>query len=420
MLHRRSIGTLASLLSSLLAVAAGAAGCRGARAAPAADLAVRRGDFQERVLLTGELESERATELKVPPNRVFRLEIRALVKDGSPVVAGQVLAVFDNSQFTNDLEDKRLENAEKENELARARAAAESDDAQRAFAVEEKRAALEKARIQAAVPQGLMAEREYQDRQLARRRAEVELAHAEADREAHRQASAADLEVKKIELARGEREVADALTAISGLVLRAPTAGIALVAEDPWEGRKVRVGDGLFSGQKVVLIPDLSTLRVAAELSDVDDGRVRPGMPARLTLDAYPGRSYAGRVAAVSPVARESARSSLLRSFHVEIDLRDRDLAHMRPGMSVKVEVLGPERQGALLAPRAALDLAAQPPRALLAGGGAAPVRLGECDPLTCVVESGLGPGERLRPLVPPAGHSPAGEAAGAAEGAGG
>jgi HlyD family secretion protein len=412
MFHRPSSRTLLPLLAAVLLPGAIWTGCAGARATPAADLAVGRGDFQERVLLTGELESQRAIEVKVPQTRFFRLSLRALVPDGTPVAAGQVVAELDNSQFTGELEDKRLELAGKESDAAREGAQVASEDAQRAFAVEEKRGALEKARIQAAVPHGLIPEREYQERQLALRRAEVGLAKAEADRAAHRQASVADLAVKRIELARQEREVADALEAIGSLVLRAPSAGIALSAEDPWEGRKVRVGDDLYGGETVVLLPDLASLEVQTALSDIDDGRVRPGMAARLTLDAYPDRSYAGRVAEVSPVAQESARSPVLRSFGVRVALLERDPARLRPGMSVKVEVLGPVRRGVLLAPRAALDLAAQPPRALLAGGGAAPVELGACDPQRCVVLAGLAAGERLRPLAPVTARAPVAEGA--------
>src|SRR6478752_2975362 len=106
-----------ALLPLLILAAAAAAGCGGETATASAtpELTVRRGDFQERVLLTGELASERATEVKVPQTRAFRLELRALVEDGTPVAAGQVLAELDNSQFTRELEDKRLENAEKRN-----------------------------------------------------------------------------------------------------------------------------------------------------------------------------------------------------------------------------------------------------------------------------------------------------------------
>jgi hypothetical protein len=69
---------------------------------------------------------------------------------------------------------------------------------------------------------------------------------------------------------------------------------------------------------------------------------------------------------------------------------------------------LGAELKDVLLVPRAALDFssmaqtagsAGKPggPRALLASGGAVPVKLGECGALECVVLSGLAEGTPLR-----------------------
>jgi multidrug resistance efflux pump len=204
--------------------------------------------------------------------------------------------------------------------------------------------------------------------------------------------------VRGIDLAKSRREIKAAEEAIAALVLTAPRAGIVLSAEHPWEGRRIHEGDNVWIGLPVMSLPDLSSLVVDAALSDVDDGRVRAGMAAVCTLDTYPGIAFPGRVAEVSPVARESARSSLLRTFKVRLRLDRVDTVRMRPGMSVKVEILGPEAKEAVLAPRAGLDLAADPPRARLAAGGFVPVRLGACDALDCVALSGLAPGTRLRP----------------------
>src|SRR6185503_11770052 len=222
------------------------------------------------------------------------------------------------------------------------------------------------------VPQTLLPLLEYQQRQLSLEKARVAVAKAEADLQAQRQGSAADLGVRAVDLDKARREIRDAETAISALVLTAPRDGIILAADHPWEGRKIEVGDNVWVGLAVMSVPDLSSVVVDAALSDVDDGRVRPGMTALCSLDAYPGETFPARVETVAAVAREAARSSLLRSFKVRLRLDRVDPARMRPGMSVKVEVLGAEVQNALLAPRAGLDLTPQPPeppRARLAAG---------------------------------------------------
>jgi hypothetical protein len=393
-IHRSALGLLA-LLAGPLAGCAGGARATG-EAAAGGDLAVRRGDLRSRLLLTGELKAAEAEELIVPRTPTWQLQIRWMEEDGAVVKAGQRVVEFDNSSFTSELEEKKLSAAEAEKELARMEAESRSATAEKTFAVEQKRTDLAKARIAAQVPPDLLAQRELQERQLAVRRAEVELAKAEEDLAAHRKASAADLEVRRIALEKSRREIRQAEQAISDLTLRAPRDGIMLVGDHPWEGRKLHEGDTVFVGLTVASLPDLTTMIVEASLSDVDDGRVKPGMDVLCTLDAYPEESFHGRVNDVAAVAQEAPRRPLLRSFPVRIQLDHVD-PRMRPGMSVRVEALGPEVKKALLAPRAGLDLETAPPRARLADGRTAEVRLGPCSATDCVVESGLEEGARLR-----------------------
>jgi len=151
----------------------------------------------------------------------------------------------------------------------------------------------------------------------------------------------------------------------------------------------------------VVRLPDLRTMRVKAMLSDVDEGRVAPGMTAICTLDAHPERKMAGVVRSISPVAREPAQRSQRRSFEVIVSISESDRSQMLPGLSVKVEIQGRQVAGALVAPRAAIDFDAEPARLLLAGGGTVPIDVGLCDAQRCQVRgragSPLAAGQRLR-----------------------
>jgi multidrug resistance efflux pump len=378
------------------------AGCsgRGAHAEAEADsgLTVHRGVFRQRLLLTGELAAERGEQLTVPRTNVWQLQVRWMAEDGTPVKAGEPVVSFDNSQFASDLEEKRLSASQAGSQLSSAKAETRTTLAEKKFELEKARSELEKARIAAAVPKDLLSLRDYQEKQLALKRAQSEYEKAQAALATQGKVSSTDLEVQKISLDKSLREINDAEKAIEALTLRAPRDGMMLVGKHPWEGRKLQVGDTVWVGMAVATLPDLSSMIVQASLSDVDDGRIAPGMEVRCTLDAYPGTTYKGRVMEISPVARESQRSPLLRYFPVRIALEKSDPSRMRPGMSVRVEVLGAEMRNALLVPRAALDLSATgKPRALLAGGGTAEVKLGPCGPNDCVVEGGLQEGTRLR-----------------------
>ncbi len=381
-----------------------ALGCAGAGAAgPGADgralapLAVTRGDFQGRLLLTGELQAARAQVVAVPRAPSWQLQIRWLEEDGARVHAGQRVAELDNSEFAGDLEEKRTAAAEKAENLERDGAEAARREAEQSFAVDKARAEVEKARLAAEVPAELLSERDAADRRLALKKAEVALAKAEADLDAERRSTRADRELAEIDLARARREIATAEEAIAALSLTAPTDGLLLLGDHPWEGRKLQAGDSVWVGLPVARIPDLSTLEVEAVLFDVDDGLVTPGMAAVATPDAYPDLRLPGRVREVAPVAREVERSTLRRYFRVAIALDRVDPERMRPGMSVKVEVTTAGRPNALVAPREALDLGTEPPRAALAGGGWAAVQLGPCNAAECIIERGLDEGARLR-----------------------
>lgn len=376
-----------------------ASGClvAGAGEQGPADLVVRKGTFQQRFLLTGELRAAAAVPLVVPRTPGVQVQLRWMAEDGSEVEAGQRVVEFDNSSFTSDLEDRRLTLSERETDLERVRTEAAAAIAEREFELEQRRAELEKARIQASIPRELLSARDYQERQLDLRRAEVAVRKAREDVEATRRAKRSEVELSRIELESAREDIEEAESAIELLTLRAPTSGVLMLEDHPWEGRKFQLGDSLYAGWTVARLPDLSTLRVEAVLHDVDEGRIAEGMRARATPDAFPGLHLGGEVAEVSPVAREVTRSSLRRYFLVRVALDDSEPGRLRPGMSVKVEVFGEPRDGVLLAPRRGLALDADPPRAHLAGGGVREVRLGPCNPSHCVIEEGLAEDDRLR-----------------------
>ena len=390
-----------SLLSLGLAFIA-ALGCRDAVGsatvvAATSDLTVREGEVRACQLLTGELVAERAEVLSVPQVPGWQAQIRWLARDGSEVKPGDPVAIFDSGALASDVEEKKLKVAEAERELERKMAEAETQAAEKRYAIEEKRTALGKARTRAEVPPELLPQAEYQERQRALARAEGELAKAERALATQVATSRADLEVDRISLAASRREIETAERGRSALSVVAPRAGLVLVGRHPWEDRELREGDSVWVGMTIASLPDLSTLGVLARLADVDDGRIAPGMAATCTLDAYPRQAMACRIEEISALAGEAAKGARLRrAFAVRISLSGADPKRMLPGMSVRVEACGTAEKG-VLAPRAGLDLAANPPHARLAAGGTAPVRLGACGPLDCRVLEGLTAGQKLR-----------------------
>jgi RND family efflux transporter MFP subunit len=82
---------------------------------------------------------------------------------------------------------------------------------------------------------------------------------------------------------------------------------------------------------KLYAIADLADVWVLAQIFQNDAGKIKPGDPAEVTLDAYPGQVFKGRVDYVLPQLDMTTRTLPVRLVFPNADLR------LRPGMYVNV-----------------------------------------------------------------------------------
>jgi multidrug resistance efflux pump len=302
---------------------------------------------------------------------------------------------LDTSAVTSNLDDKRTTLREAEHKLAQQLASLRATLAEKEFDVQKWRNDLAKAEIKAGIPRDLIPEREAQERDLELKRSRKELAKAEEVLRATRVGAAAEQRNLEIALSTARKEIVRAETALRVLTLTAPADGIVIFLDHPWEGRKMQVGDRVWVGMPIAKIPDLSTLEVVASLWDVDDGRVTVGDRATVTIDAYPEKSFSGRVVSVAPVAQEGARQTLRRAFRTVIALDRTDTERMRPGLSTKVVIEKLIASNTLLAPRHAIRRRAG--RAYVhTTAGEREVVIGRCSAHDCAVLKGLTERNRL------------------------
>ncbi len=364
--------------------------------APRNALRVRRGTLTRELVLTGELEAAKGEAITVPDLPQWQSSIKWLATDGMSVKTGERVVELDNTSFTTDLDSKRQTELQARQELEQKESEWKADLEQKQLDFDTRKSECDKAKIDASVPKEILSAREYNDRQIKFERTSVEFAKARDVLAAQKHEVGADRNNLLLRLQKAQREIRIAEKAIESVVLRAPRDGIVIIRDHPWEGRKIQAGDTVWVGFPLALIPEMSSMRVSAALADVDDGRVRAGMPAAVVLDGYPGMTFNGKIATISAVAQESARQSLRRAFKVTVSLDRIDTERMRPALSARVIVNTGTVANALIAPRAALDVTSKQPRARLAGGRTVDVSLGACNAQECVVTKGLEEGQRL------------------------
>lgn len=82
---------------------------------------------------------------------------------------------------------------------------------------------------------------------------------------------------------------------------------------------------------KLYSIADLSTVWVNAQVFQTDVGRIKPGDPAEVTVDAYPGKTFKGRVDVILPQVDMNTRTVRVRLVFSNPGLQ------LKPGMYVNV-----------------------------------------------------------------------------------
>jgi HlyD family secretion protein len=99
----------------------------------------------------------------------------------------------------------------------------------------------------------------------------------------------------------------------------------------------------------VASVVDISSVRLVANVVEKDLRLVNPGDPARVTVDAYPGETFSGRIARVAPVLDPATRTA-----EIEIEVPNRDY-RLKPGMYARMSVTIESRRQATLVPKEAV-----------------------------------------------------------------
>jgi multidrug resistance efflux pump len=355
-------------------------------------------------LLTGELRAVRSFTLATPRGGERELQIRWMVDDGAEVKRGDRLVEFDAARLIQTIEERRLKLRQAENDREGRERSATAESERKRVAVDKAEVEADKARIDAAVPAELRAAVEWRKFQAAWQEKKAALDKAKLDQRAYATSSHSDVASALATEEKARRDVAAAEQALGSMSLAAPKDGIFLVGNfwmwGPEGPRKLQPGDTVWSGYPVGTIPDPSEMEVQVALAEADIGRVASGMAARCILDTYPDRVFEGRIEDVGSVAREGGgrgpfAAAAKPGFPVRVSLAKSDPL-MRPGLSVRVEVVRAAWPKALSVPRGAVRFDKEGPVVRRHGGGTAKVKLAACTPLECVVESGLAEGERV------------------------
>lgn len=315
---------------------------------------VQEGQFEIVVSTTGELEAESNIKIEGPAGlrarnvRIGDVTIQDLVPEGTVVKEGDYVAQLDRSSAENSLKDIEDEHealvAKYESSLLDTSLSLRTlrdDMVNQQFTIEEARIAVEQAIYEPPATQ-----RSYQNTLDKAMRSYEQLV------------SNYDLKVEQakstvndvyLELNRKTRQLEEYRDVISQFTVYAPASGM-VVYERDWSGDKRRIGSTISGWDLVVAnLPDLKNMLSKTYVNEIDISKVQVGQEVRLGVDAFPEKSYTGRVIEVSNIG-EQLKNADAKVFEVVIKVDGQDEI-LRPAMTTSNQIITASIDNALFVP---------------------------------------------------------------------
>lgn len=255
------------------------------------------------------------SEFVVAPKISGRLE-EILVHIGDTVRGGQLVAVLDDEEYR-----QRISEAKAELEVVLANLQERQNTLENAKREYERTVALRKKKI-ASESQLDAAESEYNVQQ-----AKLKVANAQ---------------VSQKEAALKMAEVRLSYTRIQ--VPENNTTGHRVVGE-----RFKDEGAMLASNTPIVSILDIGTLTAVIHVIEREYSKIQQGLGARVITDAFPGKTFSGKVIRIAPLIKEKSREA-----RVEIEVPNRQKL-LKPGMFVRVQIQFDRHDNATVVPLTSL-----------------------------------------------------------------
>lgn len=266
------------------------------------------------------------------------------VQEGDSVEAGQLLGQLDRVPFETDVAAAEADVAQAQAQLDKTKRGYRVEEiAQARATVVQREADLVNARVtlqrlQPLIAQGMVTHQQVDDAEARVRESEAQLAGAKEQLNmVVRGSRIEDIEAQQATLAAAKARLAKAKTALEDTSLIAPSRGIVSI-------RAREAGAIVEAGQTVYTVALTDPVWIRAYVPQPRLGRIKPGMPVKLSIDSMPGKQYDGTVGFIAPEAEftpktvqtEQVRDDMV--YRIRVIARDPDNV-LRQGMPVIVNV---------------------------------------------------------------------------------
>lgn len=365
---------------------------------------VQQGKFEIAVMVTGELQAIRETEIQAPSQlrsrnlRIRSVKIQDLIPEGTVVDSGQWVATLDRSEADNSLKDIMDNLEQKESEYMRTKldttmSLRELRDQliNLEFAMEEAEITLEQSQYE---PPATIRQAEIELEKASRAYEQAEKNYGLKVQQAK-----AEMREAEINMARDQRSKVEMEAVLQKFDIFAPASGMVIYKKD-WSGQKRTAGSEINTWDlAVATLPDLSTMISMTYVNEIDISKLKKGQPVNIGVDAFPEKKFTGEVAEVANIGQQLPNTDA-KVFEVRIELNERDTI-LRPSMTTSNQVVTQVLDSVLYVPLEAVHANDSLTYVYRRSGKKQVVVLGESNENHIVVEMGLNKGDKLYLSIP-------------------
>ena len=338
-------------------------------------VAVSLGDIQSSVRISGTVVAENSAMIRAP--RItgsrgdfsrgggghggagggdFNLTLLRLAKAGTRVKAGDVVVEFDQENQLQRLDDYQDSVVQLNNSVRKMMANLAANKEAHDQKVRAAEAAWQKALLDLKTGE-VRSKIDAEKFRLLAEEAELQYKQLEAERPLVEESQRAAIRDSELTLQKSKLEMERARLNLKRMSMTSPIDGIVVMASVVVNGelRQIRDGDQVAAGQPVLHIVDTASMALNATANQVDAERLRLGMRAKVTLDAYPDFAITASVIGIGAMARRSTfRAAFVGEIPVRLRIEGSD-SRLLPDLTGSADIILGAEKNVLLAPRPAV-----------------------------------------------------------------
>jgi HlyD family secretion protein len=161
------------------------------------------------------------------------------------------------------------------------------------------------------------------------------------------------IETQRLRMQQEQASLESAKYSLSKVRIQSPIDGI-VTRRNIEEGETVVVGTMNNAGTVLLTIADMSVIEAQVEVDETDIPTVSIGQPAKVTIDAMPGKSFAGKVVEIgnSPIQSTAGATATTQAtnFLVKVQVES-TIPDVRPGFTCTAEITTATRKNAVSVP---------------------------------------------------------------------